>query len=528
MATSTTLGSRRNAAQLHALADVEREVRANDTTTRRKYLRDFSNAYRSYEAILEPEQLQGMVQSADIVLIGDYHALPASQRCAAELIEKRAQPGDRRIVLGVETIFSRHQHMLEEWWRREIDADELRHRLRFDSEWGYDWQPFLELLVAAREHAEAIYGLDCMPREDLRKIGSRDRHAAAKIAEIRARHPDAVIMVLFGESHLAPTHLPAALKTLLPHERSLTVLQNIDPLYWQATSERAESVAAVRVAEDVVCVFNATPLEKYESYRLCLSRWRQEQNQPDIAPTLYNLLDGLLRFLKINRYSPHNTTQPKFLVDLLPEIYSGLSESRLRHLLERETADAEQVEALQRKIDAQGSIYLAATNALYVSDFQMMFAAEETARFLHHACRGLPLYRQRFKAQGPEELSYDDRFGVRVMEHALAYCGSRILYPARPAVRLEKGLELSRSQIAKFMSDAKHDERKFDSVTQCFGFALGSELYDAYVKGCVTRISLRHLFLAHLEGPDEGETVLNELVRKLRASRKKPCASVLE
>ena len=78
MATSTTLGSRRNAAQLHALADVEREVRANDTSTRRKYLRDFSNAYRSYEAILEPEELQGMVQSADIILIGDYHALPAS------------------------------------------------------------------------------------------------------------------------------------------------------------------------------------------------------------------------------------------------------------------------------------------------------------------------------------------------------------------------------------------------------------------------------------------------------------------
>ena len=36
-----------------------------------------------------------------------------------------------------------------------------------------------------------------MPREDLRKIRARDRHAASKIAGIRARHPEALILVLF-------------------------------------------------------------------------------------------------------------------------------------------------------------------------------------------------------------------------------------------------------------------------------------------------------------------------------------------
>jgi hypothetical protein len=216
MASSNTLGSRRNAAQLHALADVKRQVSVNDPSGRRKYLRDFSQAFRSYESIIDAAELRNIVHSADIVLIGDYHALPVSQRYAASLVEQRAQPGDRPVVLGVETIFSRHQHVLEEWWRREIDADELQQRLRFETEWGYDWPPFLELLVTAREHAEGIYGLDCMPREDLRKIGARDRHAADKIAEIRGRHPQAAIFVLFGESHLAPDHLPAALAERLP------------------------------------------------------------------------------------------------------------------------------------------------------------------------------------------------------------------------------------------------------------------------------------------------------------------------
>jgi hypothetical protein len=105
MASTTNLRSRRSEAQLHALAGVEREIRVNDPNGRRKYLRDFSQAFRSYESVLDRQQLRTAVADADIVLIGDYHALPAAQRCAANLIEERAQPGDRPLVLGVETIF---------------------------------------------------------------------------------------------------------------------------------------------------------------------------------------------------------------------------------------------------------------------------------------------------------------------------------------------------------------------------------------------------------------------------------------
>ena len=262
MASTVNLRFRRSAGQLHALAGVEREIRAQDSHSRRKYLREFTEAFRSYDSLLDSQQIQNVLHTADVILIGDYHALPAAQRYAASLIEQRALAGDRRVVLGVETIFARDQHILEEWWRREIDESELRQRIRFDLDWGYDWAPFHELLVSARDHGEAIYGLDCMPRENLRKIGARDRHAAAKLAEIRDQHPKAAIFVLFGESHLAPSHLPRVLQKEMPGARVVTVLQNIDALYWHAAGERVDKVEAVRVNEDVLCVFNATPLEK--------------------------------------------------------------------------------------------------------------------------------------------------------------------------------------------------------------------------------------------------------------------------
>src|SRR5580692_8578744 len=259
MASTVNLRSRRSAAQLHALAGVEREIRAQDSHSRRKYLREFNEAHPSYESVLDSQQVQAALHSADVVLVGDYHALRAAQRYAASLIEQRALAGDRPVVLGAETIFARDQHILDEWWRREIDETELRQRIRFDLDWGYDWTPFHELLVTARDHAEGVYGLDCMPRENLRKIGARDRHAAAKIAEISQRHPGAAIFVLFGESHLAPGHLPRVLQQEIPEAKILTVLQNDDALYWRAAGERHDKVEAVKVNSNILCVFNATP-----------------------------------------------------------------------------------------------------------------------------------------------------------------------------------------------------------------------------------------------------------------------------
>ena len=531
MATTANLRSRRSAAQLHALAGVEREIRAQDSHNRRKYLREFNEAFRTYDSVLDAQQIQGALHSADVVLIGDYHALPAAQRHAASLIEQRALAGDRPVVLGVETIFARDQHILNEWWRREIDESELRQRIRFDLDWGYDWAPFYELLVTARDHAEAVYGLDCMPREDLRKIGARDRHAAAKIAEIRQRHPEAVIFVLFGESHLAPEHLPRALREQMPGAKTLTILQNIDALYWRAAGERADKVEAVRVNDDVLCVFNATPLEKYESYRLFLDQWSRCDDTPDFAPTIYNLIDSLARFLEINRYSPHNSTQPKFLVDMLPEVYGGSSDAMLRRLFLRKGIADSQRDSMLATVAERGSAYLPQVNAFYICEFQMLHAAEDATRFLHQACQGLPHRLNGDTEQGiaateignGERKTIDD-FYVRVIEHAVAYFGSRVLYPSRPAT--DEQSPLSRAACEKAAHAAiRADNEKFESSAQELGYRLGSQIYDAYLAGKVPASGLRRLFLAHLDEPGLARKVCAAVIAKLRSATRKAQAA---
>jgi hypothetical protein len=533
MSSTTNLRSRRSAAQLHALAGVEREIRAQDSHNRRKYLREFNEAFRNYDSLLNSEQIQNALRAADVVLIGDYHALPAAQRYAASLIEQRALAGDRPVVLGVETIFARDQHILDEWWRREIDETELRQRIRFDLDWGYDWTPFHELLVTARDHAEGVYGLDCMPREDLRKIGARDRHAAAKIAELRQRHPNAVIFVLFGESHLAPGHLPSALRQQMPEEKALTVLQNIDALYWRAAGERADKVEAVRVNHEVLCVFNATPLEKYESYRLFLDQWSRCDDSPDFAPTLYNLIDSLARFLEINRYSPHNGTQPKFLVDMLPEVYGGAyggaSDAMLRRILSRKALTRAEVESMLTSVAERGGAYLPQVNAFYIREFKMIHAAEDATRFLHQACQGLPQWpreQSREKSNRPPEdgiavsptrdgKTAVDNFYARVIEHAVAYFGSRVLCPSRPAP--EDSTPVSRAACEKAAQAAvRADKSKSESAAQELGYRIGNQIYDAYLAGKVAPSGLRRLFLAHLDQPGLARKVCTAVIAKLR------------
>jgi hypothetical protein len=557
MATTGILRSRRSVAQLHALAGVEREIRANDSSSMRKYVRDFRDAYRSYGRVLSGEGVRSRIAESGIVLIGDYHALPTSQRYLASLMRDPAFRG-RPLALGVETIFARDQHIVDEWQRGEIDECELRQRIRFDLDWGYEWAPFFDVLSAAQERGSPIYGLDCMPREDLRKIGARDRHAADKIVEMRKAHPDALIFVLFGESHLAPQHLPACLSeglagamfdTDVPARRVLTVLQNVDALYWRAAGEAADCVEAVEASPNVLCVFNATPLEKYENYRLCLDRWgRGDDSGPDLGPTLYNLVDGLIRFLGINQYSPHNSTQPKLLVDLMPEVYSRNSDALLRRLLSRKGFSAAQKRAMLHRVSERGGAYLVPLNAFYIRKFEMTSATEDAARFLHHACRGLP---DRVNGKHHEQRTLPDAFFAAVLEHALACLGSRVLHPSRAPFRdadleelhdltcedLERQAALKYPDVVdviEFLSWYRHsgraprhasadwtralafNGRKWEYATERLGALLGNDLYDAYLEGRLGPPALRRLYLAHLEAPGEASEVYANLQARLR------------
>jgi len=120
---------------------------------------------------------------------------------------------------------------------------------------------------------------------------------------------------------------------------------------------------------------------------------------------------------------------------------------------------------VSKLLEENGCAYISATNTFLVREFQMINAAREAARFLHHACRGM----RTCGTQG------------QPVEDALAHFGARVMLPAM-------GTE----------SDA-------------LAGGLGESLYQAYLAGRVTKPALRRMFLTRLDDGDQTETVLTEM-----------------
>jgi hypothetical protein len=210
---------------------------------------------------------------------------------------------------------------------------------------------------------------------------------------------------------------------------------------------------------------------------------------------------------------------------MLPEVHGNSSDAMLRHLLSRKGISELQMETMLARVEERGSAYLPQVNAFYIREFQLMHAAEDAARFLHHACRGLP---QRLNGHGadPNDLPGSnnpalptDAFYTRVIEHAVAYFGSRVLYPSRPAPQAEDAPALSRAACEKAAQAAtRADEDKFETIAQDWGYRLGSQIYNVYLAGKVKQSGLRRLFLAHLDRPGAARKVCTAVIAKIRAT----------
>ncbi len=105
-----------------------------------------------------------------------------------------------------------------------------------------------------------------------------------------------------------------------------------------------------------------------------------------------------------------------------------------------------------------------------------------------------------------------------VIEHAVAYFGSRVLYLSRPAPGHSDNSPLSRAACEKAAQAAvRGDASKYESTAQDMGYRIGSQIYDAYLAGKVAPSGLRRLFLAHLDEPGLARKVCTAVIAKLRS-----------
>ena len=518
------------------VARLRRELSRVDSTARSSYVRTFDREFRKLDAVSSFDDLILACYKADIVYVGDFHALPRSQEFAARLLEETARRSNRTI-LAVEMVYGRHQHVLDAWMAGGIPDAEFLKRIRYEQEWSYDWTAFRRVFEVARNRGLRVYGIDSAPRAGMRNIRNRDRHMASRIAGIFDERPEAKVVVLVGESHLASTHLPTATRDALAkrnlERRAVRVLQNLEEPYWRLVEQGHEQADTALVGRNVFCHFSASPLEKYEAYRQTIERWHQgrpDDEEIDLTPSIYNMVDTILRFLGISKFRRkvrRNGSASMFLVDAYPEVYSATEAGALRRLLRAQKVARADVIEIAQHMRRNGSCYIPSVNAVYIGSFSLVHGGEEAAHFVNHALRG-DLFRS------PAALpTRADVFYNAVLTEALGFFGSKIIDPSRnhffetsyykyyrkprevveretehkydefcaiiDFILLHKKFERAYSEysdvpLALLDGIRTKNRRLFSTLTHELGYFLGQQLYDGVHTGALEKRAIARLF----------------------------------
>ena len=447
----------------------------------RKYIHEFNKEFQGFESVCAIQDVIRQAEQANLIWIGDYHALPASQAYAATLLKELAHL-KKNLALAVEPVFARNQKVLDSWMSGTISEQEFLDRVRYHEEWGCDWQSYKTIFQTARELKIPVHGVDCHPRNDMRSIGRRDLGVARRIAYLMEKNPDQTLVVLFGESHLATNHLPGRVRALATRQatpiKELTILQNVDAIYWKLEESGLGEARAVKVRDGCYCVFNATPIEKYESFRQYLHKCIEEDSSGDWTLVAQTLMELMMNFLALKK-----------------------NESVVSHIPVPE-------------------------------EFQLGQAAEDFARRIHQACRG--------ELDKPVERAAPDEFFVRVIESGLGYFCSKLLDSSRDGIeslaervlsqtgrndQLTRTIELlvhpskrpGTQHFAALRSaiEAKAGRQKTTRMlSQLLGYALGRRLYLAYLQSRISRREIQAIFQDPLDTPHRPLECYRELTSR--------------
>jgi len=463
--------------QREAVRRIQTDIGEIHPSPSRKYIQEFSDEFQDLDSTCEPSEVVRRAADSNLVWVGDYHALTKTQLYVVELLKDLTACG-AELALAVEPIFWRTQEVLDRWMRGEISEEDFLDRIRYYDEWGCEWTGYKAMFETARQLHIPVYGVDCHPRNDMRSIGRRDLGVARRVARLVEKDPDRTLLVAFGESHLATRHLPARVRAILHRKRiplnDLVILQNVDALYWKLQESGLGAARAVRVRPDCYCVFNATPIEKYESFRQYLHKCIEEDSSGDWTLLAQTLTEIMMDFLAIRKND---------IISHMP-----------------------------------------ALDGIHVSA-----AAEEFGRCIHQACRG--------ELEQPFERDAHDEFFVKVIENGLGYFCSKLLDCSRDGIeslaervcaaigrddRLTRVIELlvdpgkrpGAQHFAALRSaiEAKAGKQKtMRMLTQLLGYALGRRLYNAYLQSRISRKDIQALFNDPLNTPNRPLECYREL-----------------
>jgi uncharacterized iron-regulated protein len=269
------------------LRHVKFEVKKRLGTGHQKDLSDFSRRYekelkRSWKRSSQAELLE-QIESSNLVYGGDFHALAQAQRTHLRLLRSLRKP----VILALECFQEGAQVYLDQYLDGTIDLNQLRAKSKWDQVWGFSWDHYRPLFELAKAKEFRLLALNSTPSRSLstsKDLVSREIKAAKVLAKAWAK-TTSLVYVIFGDLHLAPSHLPGRFREALEARtrgaarrparaiRELTIHLNSERVYFQLAKQGLQTdVDVVKFSEKSFCVLSTPPWVKWQSYLLFLDR----------------------------------------------------------------------------------------------------------------------------------------------------------------------------------------------------------------------------------------------------------------
>ena len=344
---------------------------------REAYEADFRGNWTSCPATDLEEALCG----ADIVLYGDYHTLPASQRLLLRLMRRLLPRDDRPATLALEMLHSRDQSLIDRYLSGRMGLAALREGIAFDHRWGFDWRHYGALLRFARERHVDVLAINFEPGIARGRLRRRDEYAANLIVDRWQANPNGRIHLLAGDWHVARAHLPrlirAAARSRGLSPRVLVIHQNHERLHAEL-HRPAGAPAVARRGPNLFCVLNTTPLVKVDSNRLWASRQPAASTGNEHHESWeWPLFDPALAFQEVDEVlARHLKLGPRPSYDLA----GGDDETAIDRVARLAGATPDRVARWKRRLADGGLIWIPKARTLLLGHAPIHRLAEEAIR----------------------------------------------------------------------------------------------------------------------------------------------------
>lgn len=424
-----------------------------------------------------------------------------------------------------------------------------------------------------------LVGLNCDAPEGSQGLAVRDAVAADLLSALTTTHPNHLIVVLYGDMHVASAHIPGEVQRRLAtrdlKRRDVVVHQNSESIYWRLAEQRMEHRAEVlKLRGNRFCVMTASPIATFQS---ALDWQRQQDALADddgdgdadedlpvaagvgLTESVANTAESLAQFFELDvpdvkGLSVYLSADPSWLdSSAIQRAYSPATRAILREL-----------------VPTQESGFLSAARVVYLARPSAHHAAEQATCFLKHCVTR----KQRTLIADADPRSGDTRRRVAnnawpanrdevyatTIAFALGFLGSKMIDHRRTCDKLpdylaflvaNAGKRLSGGKarmrdLARLIVRHKELERRYHAApmgsrrrfamrtldrlspdvalafSRALGYQLGDSLYRGLMDDQIKREEIRALFTEdHLLRPGLAQRRYLELVERTRHVRDK-------